>query len=115
MSYEPRGFWERRLSDHFDLRGTGETGLSLAFNRACYALRQEVLERALRDHGVDPRGMEVLDVGCGSGFFTAFFLARGARVTGLDITEVAVERLRSRHPEARFLRADVSEVTLDRS
>ena len=49
MSYEPRQFWEQRLREHFDLRGTGETGLSLAYNRACYALRREVLERALRE------------------------------------------------------------------
>ena len=27
MAYEPREFWQRRLSEHFDLRGTGETGL----------------------------------------------------------------------------------------
>ena len=44
--YQPRDFWERRLSEHFDLRGTGETGLSLAYNRACYALRRSVLARA---------------------------------------------------------------------
>ena len=112
VAYEPREFWQRRLSEHFDLRGTGETGLSLAYNRACYALRREVLERALRDAGADPAGRTVLDVGCGSGFFTAFYLERGARVTGLDIAPVAVERLAARHPQARFLLADVSEAAL---
>jgi len=47
VTYDPRTFWEDRLSEHFDLRGTGETGLSLAYNRACYTLRREVLDRAL--------------------------------------------------------------------
>src|SRR5437016_5011730 len=32
VSYRPREFWDRRLSEQFDLRGTGETGLSLAYN-----------------------------------------------------------------------------------
>ena len=109
MSYRPREFWDRRLSEHFDLRGTGETGLPLAYNRACYALREEVLDRALRDHGFDPRDRTVLDVGCGTGFFTAFYLGRGARVTGLDIAPTSIERLRQRHPEATFLLGDVSE------
>ena len=109
MSYRPREFWDRRLSEHFDLRGTGETGLPLAYNRACYALREEVLDRALRDHGFDPRDRAVLDVGCGTGFFTAFYLGRGARVTGLDIAPTSIERLRQRHPEATFLLGDVSE------
>ena len=112
MVYEPREFWQRRLSEHFDLRGTGETGLPLAYNRACYDLRRSVLDRALREAGVALAGRTVLDVGCGTGFFTAYYLERGARVTGLDIAPVAVERLEARHPDARFMLADVSEAAL---
>ena len=109
MTYQPREFWERRLREQFDLRGTGETGLPLAYNRACYALRREVLARALADAGLDPRGRTVLDVGCGSGFFTAYYLARGAAVTGLDIAPTSIKRLQARHPGARFLLADVGD------
>jgi SAM-dependent methyltransferase len=109
MSYDPREFWERRLAEQFDLRGTGETGLSLAYNRACYALRREVLDRALREQRFDPRGRRVLDVGCGTGYFTAYYLGRGGLVTGMDITATSVARLGERHPEARFVHADVSE------
>jgi SAM-dependent methyltransferase len=109
VAYDPRAFWEQRLSEQFDLRGTGEPGLSLAYNRACYTLRRRVLDRALAEAGFDPRGKTVLDVGCGTGFFTAYYLGRGARVTGLDIAPTSIERLRERHPEARFQLADVSE------
>ena len=109
MSYRPGEFWERRLSEQFDLRGTGETGLSLAYNRACYELRRDVLTRALARAAIEPRGRTVLDVGCGTGFFTAYYLGRGARVTGLDIAPTSIERLRERHPDARFVLADVSE------
>ncbi len=111
--YDPRQFWQERLAEHFDLRGSGETGLSLAYNRACYALRRRVLERALRESGFDPRDRAVLDVGCGTGFFTAYYLGRSAQVTGLDLAPVAVERLRERHPHAVFLQADVSDVALE--
>jgi SAM-dependent methyltransferase len=113
MSYEPREFWDRRLAGHFDLRGTGETGLPLAYNRACYALRREVLERTLRAAGVTLRGARVLDVGCGTGFFTDFYLGQGADVTGLDIAPTSVERLRQLFPQARFLLADVSEAEIE--
>ena len=41
---EAQEYWERTLSEQFDLRGTGEPGLSLAYNRACYQLRREVLD-----------------------------------------------------------------------
>jgi len=109
MTYQPREFWQERLARQFDLRGSGETGLSMEYNHACYALRAEVLTRALRECDFDPRGREVLDVGCGTGFFTAYYLGRGARVTGIDIAPVSIETLRARHPEARFLLADVGE------
>lgn len=109
MSYRPREFWEQRLAGQFDLRGTGETGLSLAYNRACYRLRRQVLSRALRDQAFDPQGRTVLDVGCGTGFFTAYYLERGARVTGIDIAPTSVATLSERHPEARFILADVGE------
>jgi SAM-dependent methyltransferase len=68
-----------------------------------------VLDRALRAARFDPLGRRVLDVGCGSGFFTAYYLARGALLTGVDITPTSVQRLSERHPEARFVQADVSE------
>jgi SAM-dependent methyltransferase len=113
MTYRPREFWEQRLSEQFDLRGTGETGLSLAYNRACYALRRQVLDRTLAEAGVDPSGRTVLDVGCGTGFFTAYYLERGAQVTGLDIAPTSIARLSERHPQATFLLGDVSEVAIE--
>lgn len=112
-TYRPKDFWDARLNEQFDLRGTGETGLSLAYNKACYALRRSALERALREAGVESSGSRVLDVGCGTGFFTALYLSWGARVTGLDIAPTSIERLGQRYPEAEFLLGDVSEVPLD--
>ena len=109
MSYRPQEFWEQRLAEQFDLRGTGETGLSLAYNRACYVLRAEVLTAALRRSGVRMPGARVLDVGCGTGFWTEYYAARGARYTGVDIAQVSIDRLAARYPAQRFVRADVSE------
>lgn len=112
MTYQPREFWDRRLSEQFDLRGTGQPGLSAEYNRACYELRRHVLDAALAEERFDPAGKRVLDVGCGSGFFTAHYLKRGANVTGMDIAPTSIERLRERHPEARFVLADVSEAQI---
>lgn len=45
--------------------------------------------------GVEP-GRDVLDVGCGNGFWTTQFARRGARVSACDLTERAVELTRQR-------------------
>ncbi|MCC6349121.1 MAG: class I SAM-dependent methyltransferase [Candidatus Eisenbacteria bacterium] len=113
MTYRPAEYWERTLAEQFDLRGTGEPGLSLAYNRACYALRRQVLDGALAGAGLDPRGKRVLDVGCGTGFWTAYYTGRGANYTGLDIAPTSIAKLRAAYPDARFVLADVGEAEIE--
>ncbi len=60
-----------------------------------------------------PASSAVLDLGCGCGIPVARFLADGGHhVTGVDISEVQIERARRLVPAASFLRADVTEVRL---
>ena len=106
--FDAKKFWQDSLSASFDLRGTGHPGLSAAYNERCYRLRGFVLDQLLRRHRVPVASREVLDAGCGSGFFVEHFLARGARVTGIDLTDVSVERLSARFPEARFEVGDLA-------
>lgn len=113
MTYEPREFWEDRLERQFDVRGTGETELPLSYNLACYTMRREVLDRALHEAGIALDGAAVADIGCGTGFFTEYYLRRGARVTGYDIASVSIARLSQRFPQARFVLGDVSDRPLD--
>jgi SAM-dependent methyltransferase len=63
---------------------------------------------ALADH-VDLRGKSLLDVGCGLGDLLGYLEQRGVAVdyTGVDILEAMVEAARQRHPNGRFICADV--------
>ncbi|MFP4472772.1 MAG: class I SAM-dependent methyltransferase [Candidatus Omnitrophota bacterium] len=56
--------------------------------------------------------MAVMDAGCGSGFFSRYFLDQGARVTSVDYAPAALDMARAAcQDRARFLPADM----LDRS
>jgi SAM-dependent methyltransferase len=57
-----------------------------------------------------PKGAEVLDLGCGCGIPDASLLSGRFRVTGVDISDVQVDRARQLVPDARFVRADMTEV-----
>lgn len=53
------------------------------------------------------QGEAVLDLGCGSGDYTAYFQAAGAQVTGCDGSGVMLAMARERHPGCVFDLADI--------
>jgi SAM-dependent methyltransferase len=106
----PSAFWESRLTEYFDLTGVGHTGLGPSYNRRMYMVRLRTLERALRAAGCRLNAQRVLEIGCGTGFYTEFFRQRQvASYTGVDITAVSVQTLARRYPDFCFLQADVGD------
>jgi SAM-dependent methyltransferase len=47
-------------------------------------------------------GDRALDIGCGTGDFTAALAQAGARAVGVEVAQAAVERARARHPGLDF-------------
>jgi ubiquinone/menaquinone biosynthesis C-methylase UbiE len=50
----------------------------------------------------DLLGLKVLDVGCGTGYLSKHASARGAMVTGVDLSERMIEIARISHPDLDF-------------
>lgn len=73
--------------------------------------RHAFIARALKTL---PRGAHVLDVGCGNGHISHFLAERGFRVTGIDLSETAIQRARRQfdHPRLRFAVADAKTMAL---
>ncbi|MFF2955897.1 class I SAM-dependent methyltransferase [Kitasatospora sp. NPDC057965] len=96
------------VEDPKDLVRRGYDLLSAQYERAFgsetkYASWIEDLLGRLPDAGA------VLDVGCGIGVPVARSLAAaGHRVTGVDISDVQIQRARELVPEAEFIRADAT-------
>jgi 2-polyprenyl-3-methyl-5-hydroxy-6-metoxy-1,4-benzoquinol methylase len=120
--FDNQGYWERRLREHYSLEGVGYLRLGRRYNEWMYRVRGAVFDEVVRRHLTPPSPqsprrtaggatapLEVLDVGAGTGFYIERWLALGASVTGIDLTEVAVERLREKFPAARFVRADIGQ------
>jgi SAM-dependent methyltransferase len=57
------------------------------------------------------KGKNVLDIGCSSGFYSEYALGKGASVTGIDISKVLINKLKTRlkSPVLRFFCADISQ------
>ena len=71
----------------------------------------ELLE-ALGDGWIAPPA-RVLDLGCGLGVELGILAGLGFEATGIDQSEIAIERARASHRAARFLVGDVRELPFE--
>ena len=112
LEYVPESFWEERYSQ-IDLTRSGHRDLPEAYNRWLYRRKQAVLRRALARIGFTPRGKRVLEIGAGTGAYVDFWKRLGVEhLTGLDISQAAINHARGRHPEFSFLRRDITKAAL---
>lgn len=109
MNYrDPAAYWERRLRAHFNLCGTGHFFLGPRYNERLYGVRRAALERALERAEETLTGKRVLEIGCGTGFYTKLCAERHvASYLGVDLTAASIESLRVQYPTLQFLQADI--------
>lgn len=103
-----RDFWERRLAADWTASGVGYQALGRPFNTWMYRVRRDVFCREAGQLGVDA-STRVLDIGSGTGFYVRGWAHLGAReITGSDLTEAAVARLRAHYPDVTFVQLDIT-------
>ena len=51
-------------------------------------------------------GISMLELGCGSGHWTQFFVEKGFKVTGVDISEAMLDIAKQKNIDAQFMLAD---------
>jgi SAM-dependent methyltransferase len=107
--FDPEQYWEGMHLENRGFSAVGFAGLGDGFNTWMYRLRRVVVRRALRRAGLSLAGATVLDVGAGTGFYVRIWLELGAdHVTGIDLSEAAVNTLRGEFPAASFIRDDIA-------
>lgn len=105
-------YWEDRLKQQYDLRGVGYSGLGAPFNNWMYRIRSWVFARQVASLPIDLTQASILDIGSGTGFYIQQWQSIGAsQITGLDITDIAVENLRARFPQYDFYRQNIGDIT----
>ncbi len=109
MTYNPKTYWEKRLSNGFNLSKVGYIGFNEFYNKYLYKAKIRTLKKALSLYQIDISNKTVCDIGCGTGFFVEFYKQLGARdIVGIDITNISVESLRLKYPKYFFIEEDIS-------
>jgi len=106
----PEKFWEERLTKNFDLTGVGYAALGPIYNSRLYQARINALRKAVGAVGKIFTDQNILEVGCGTGFYIEFLKQQKVvAYTGIDITEISTQSLSCQYPDFRFLKADIGD------
>lgn len=91
-TYTPAGYWDRRYRDGRS-SGAGSEGTEGAY-------KADYISRFIADHGV----VTVVDWGCGDGqVLERIKFPKGTSYTGVDVSQVIVERMRAKFPQHKFI------------
>ena len=113
--YDAEKYWRDRFSRYRQAyRGAGHEGLSEEENEKMYKEAAEVFRDVCRKDGVDFENACVLEIGCGTGFYTRLLRDQGVRdYVGLDVTDVLFPKLQKEFPQYAFIKKDVSQEKID--
>lgn len=113
--YRPARYWNDRHKKYgFDIRGVGNCNLSEKENEISYRQARDTFLELCRSLNVDFTNIKILDIGCGSGFYTNIIKSQGGKdYTGVDITDVLFDELGKRFPGFNFRKLDISEKNLN--
>lgn len=108
--YNAEKYWEDRFSKYgSSIRGVGDEGLSEEDNQKMYEDAAEVFGKICQKEYADFQMLNILEIGCGTGFYTRLMYDLGARkVTAIDITDTLFHDHRKNFPSYQFIKKDIT-------
>ncbi|MFH0981081.1 MAG: class I SAM-dependent methyltransferase [Planctomycetota bacterium] len=108
--FNPQEYWENRLSQGFGLQQVGRINFGKCFNTWAYRIRRRVFLAVMKANCSSRTCGNILDIGSGTGFYVdRWEELRACRITGLDLTAVAVRRLARKYPQDTFYQVDIGD------
>jgi len=106
--FDPKKYWEDRLTQSYDLAGVGCLGLGVNYNRWLYRVRSRVFDRTIKSLPLDVSKSRIIDIGSGTGFYLAEWLKRKPLyLAGSDIASTACENLRRDFSSLEIFQIDI--------
>jgi len=105
VSFDPKKYWDERLSQHYDLIGVGDISLTMNYNRWSYKVTKHRLQSLFKKYVPEKPG-SVLDIGSGTGFVIDIWQGFNKKINGIDISATAIKNLAVKYPAHSFYEVD---------
>jgi 2-polyprenyl-3-methyl-5-hydroxy-6-metoxy-1,4-benzoquinol methylase len=111
-TYDAEAYWGDRFRKFgTSLKGPGHEGLNEDDNRQMYEAAGKLFADYCAREKVSFAGKRVLEIGCGTGFYTDLIARLGppATFTGLDVTDANFAVIADRHSAARLVKGNAAD------
>jgi len=113
-NFDATAYWRRRLSGKLDISAVGHRSFGSTYNKYIYRRRIDMLIAIVQEMNLNLKDLRVLDIGCGSGFYTEFWKSMGiVNYAGLDVSGEGVTQLQAKYPEYKFINTDITKPLFD--
>ena len=108
--YNAEKYWHNRFKKYdLSLKGAGDEGLSKEENERVYKKAAELFIDLCKKENIDFHNVKVLEIGCGTGFYTEFLNSLGVKnYTGVDITDIFFNNFKKKFPGYNFIKKDIT-------
>jgi 2-polyprenyl-3-methyl-5-hydroxy-6-metoxy-1,4-benzoquinol methylase len=112
--YNAEKYWHDRYAKFgMTLRGSGNRQQTEEENEILYRATTQSFLAVVEHEGISLPDCRVLDIGCGTGYYTRFCYQQGVdSYTGLDITDIFFPQLQKIYPHYRFIKQDLTRQTI---
>ncbi|RAX51691.1 class I SAM-dependent methyltransferase [Helicobacter sp. 11-8110] len=107
-------FWNRR-HEKLGLYSGGDKGISDFENFEFYIHRLSIALKLIGKYNIWKRPLDILDAGCGKGFFSNGFLSAGYSVAGIDSSLSAINFCKDKYPQIFFQQCELNNFFLPKS
>jgi SAM-dependent methyltransferase len=107
---DAKDYWESLHTKNYGLTSVGYIGVGKPFNAWMYRVRRRVFRKTMERFLPVRNDLEILDIGSGTGFYLDRWRELGfQKISGSDVSEIAVERLRKRWRSFDIAQLDIGE------
>lgn len=113
--YDAGKYWSDRFSKYgLSMQGAGHDGISKEENEKMYQEAAEIFMEVCKKENLNFKKIKVLEIGPGNGFYTELLRKLGVQdYTAIDITGVLFPKLKSKFPEFKFIKKDVTQGVIE--
>ena len=109
IPFDATAYWNKRYNT-IDASRSGHIDLPPEYNAWLYRRKQDHVAKAVAKVGRSLHGNKLLEVAAGSGAWMDFWNTQGVTdYLGIDLSERAIDGLKRRFPQYRFLQRDLND------